>query len=905
MNSFKATGFYISNCSAPINGGAFSLTGNIRSLYLQQVELKNNAVQLLGGSLFLGGSFQTVIIEGGSIAFNSAGYGSGLYLIGNRDGNLEIRNVTFDSNAADNRGAGIYSKNLNSILILDCNFTNNRALVSGGASHFEGSFNNFTMENVQVVGNQSPQGGGLDFENSQTASMNINNCLMSSNTASNLGGGAMYVQGSFNISMRKNTFDGNQSPQGGAILLSASSSNSSLFMESNNFKSNQASVFYGGAVHINGKISYIEIYDSSMSNNYGESSAGALSLQVTCDYVQLNNCTFTYNQANLQGGAISLQLRSKINRMDIINCTMRENTASSGAAIYLPSNVDDLTISGSKFYRNLGDEGGAIQFDRALNLTVLNSSFGYNLANLNGGAWKLSTLSSFNGQVNGCTFEGNRAGNGGALYINAEGTKRSTYSSQLRIGNSSFDSNVGSTSGGSILLNLVEADIIESSFRNNTSPLGSSVLLKGGTLHLFNGSMEERSLYLALGANLTVEGDGNLSFLYCDGGKMAKMDEERNVYCENIIIPSSSNNININNNIIYNNSPLSTSAIVGIAVGGSIFVLLIIIVFVLMMVRIRRQRILRRRNNFSLIDFSKVNLGDAKNSILDFDDFRNMVEVGSGAFGVVFRADWRELKIAVKQIKNENVTSQQVTEFLREVSVIRGLRSHPNVVLFLGITFPPQNLSLVTEFCEMGSLYDYLRTNQISLDKKMEFIYGISKGMLHLHLEKIIHRDLACRNILLSKHLEPKVSDFGLSRESQTVETGAVTSTAVGPLKWMAPESITRREYSSKSDVWAFGVCIWEIIYVQDPFPEMTPLEAALSVTNGNRLKISEGCPNTLEKLMKDCWETMPDNRPDFNRISSILGSGEIELPYSPPKQRQSEIYSPVNIPKDDHTELS
>lgn len=170
----------------------------------------------------------------------------------------------------------------------------------------------------------------------------------------------------------------------------------------------------------------------------------------------------------------------------------------------------------------------------------------------------------------------------------------------------------------------------------------------------------------------------------------------------------------------------------------------------------------------------------------------------------------------------------------------------------IGVTFPPQPLSLITEFAEGGGLLEYLRNSQgVDLGQKKKFISGIALGMNHLSLEKIVHRDLAVRNILLTKHLEPKVSDFGLSRENTPEDGAAVTQSNIGPLKWMSPEAVMSRSYSTKSDVYAFGIVIWEILTVEEPYAEMGPMEAALQVVNnGLRPPIPEGTDPLLVSLM-------------------------------------------------------
>ncbi|PRP75712.1 Tyrosine kinase specific for activated (GTP-bound) p21cdc42Hs (ISS) [Planoprotostelium fungivorum] len=236
----------------------------------------------------------------------------------------------------------------------------------------------------------------------------------------------------------------------------------------------------------------------------------------------------------------------------------------------------------------------------------------------------------------------------------------------------------------------------------------------------------------------------------------------------------------------------------------------------------------------------------------------------------------------VKQILSDSVSAIQLKDFLGEVAILQGVRSHPNVVTFMGLTFPPQPLSLVTEFCHGGGLDSYLTKNEIPLESLKPIMRGIALGMNHLHSEGIIHRDLAARNILLTQHLEPKVSDFGMSRRAE--EGVGMTQTAIGPVRWMAPEAITSRVYSTKSDVYSFGVLIWEMVSGGKlPYEEMDTVEAAVAVvTNGLRPSIPDDMRDRdLVQLMSLCWTTQPEGRPEFrvilNRYLSATSSAWVE----------------------------
>jgi len=240
-------------------------------------------------------------------------------------------------------------------------------------------------------------------------------------------------------------------------------------------------------------------------------------------------------------------------------------------------------------------------------------------------------------------------------------------------------------------------------------------------------------------------------------------------------------------------------------------------------------------------------------------------QIGKGAFGIVYLGKWRSSKVAVKKIIDENAKSLE--EFEAEGQIMTRLRPHKNVVLFLGVCIDP--MCLVTEFVEKGSLSVYILSDaEIPMNLSVKWIKGIAAGMLHLHSEKLIHRDLAARNVLLAQDYTPKIADFGLSRENKNESSSNTTKSDSGPLKWMAPESINSRVYSRETDVWAYGVLMFEILNRSEPYPGLDPVQAASRVVfQGLIPDIPQDAPQQVQEIMKQCFTTAPSGRPNFEVI--------------------------------------
>eukprot|EP01117_Protostelium_nocturnum_P005639 TRINITY_DN2038_c0_g1_i1.p1 TRINITY_DN2038_c0_g1~~TRINITY_DN2038_c0_g1_i1.p1 ORF type:complete len:1760 (-),score=518.87 TRINITY_DN2038_c0_g1_i1:119-5398(-) len=890
LREFVLSSFSLNNCSAPIQGGGISITGNVENFRGDSVFFHRNTAILYGGSMFVSGKVDYLTLEGGIIDSNDAVYGGSFYLADSST-KISIGGLQFSNNSAGNRGGSIFARGIASFHAERSNFTLNTAMVSGGAVHLEGVLESVTITNSSISYNSALQGGAFNLEGGSDKFFVIGSDIFA-NRATSVTGEAFSLNGRFNQTSFINcNLESNRSPHGGAIFIQFDSSSNYLTVDNSSFVDNTATALYGGALSSVGDCENLNIYGSKFINNTAPILGGAIALSGKIENLTLVNSHLLQNQVNGQGGAISVQQSGHVQLFTVESSELSGNSGSTGSATSALDNVDKLVVKLSRFEDNRADdEGAAISIKNPEEVSVYSSLFFENRAGSNGGAIVMQGQSNSRVYVNDSSFILNTAKNGAGIYIKGEADKKRAEGPLVSIFASVFSLNEALESGGGMFMDTNEAIISSSNITDNRASVGSGVQFLNGTVTLdsFN-TISNGSFYLSDESSLRVDNNSTLlSFLSCNAGKIPQLDVSLSVSCQNFTeVPTSLTTIDrsTGDNVVVIKEQTSQSIlpiIIGVSVGGGVLILVIVLILVLFL-RARRERRLRRRNAFSMIDFSKINLGEAKNSVVDYDEFKNPTEIGSGAFGVVYVAEWRELKVAIKQIKSENVTSDQLNEFLREVGILKGLRAHPNVIMFLGITFPPQPLSLITEFAEKGGLYDYLRRHTVSDEMKMSFIHGIAKGMLHLHLEKVIHRDMAARNVLLNRFLEPKVSDFGLSRETQSIESGATTATTVGPLKWMSPEAILKREYSNKSDVWSFGVVIWEILTVSDPFPECSAVEAAILVSHQRQhLPIPTNAPPKLAQLMSDCWKFLPEERPDFSQICATLDPSSHRISLAP-----------------------
>ncbi|XP_047139612.1 tyrosine-protein kinase CSK isoform X1 [Hydra vulgaris] len=240
--------------------------------------------------------------------------------------------------------------------------------------------------------------------------------------------------------------------------------------------------------------------------------------------------------------------------------------------------------------------------------------------------------------------------------------------------------------------------------------------------------------------------------------------------------------------------------------------------------------------------------------------------IGKGEFGDVYKGVWAKKTVAIKKLRDDSKTAQSL---LAEASVMTTLQ-HKNLVVLVAISFQGDSILILTEYCEKGVLVEYLRTRGravITLEEQKGFAIDVCNGMRYLEEKNIIHRDLAARNVLLSDELCAKVSDFGLAKDvEQELASGKF------PVKWTAPEAIEQKIFSTKSDVWSFGILLWEIFsFGRNPYPRV-PLDELLTKIKSNyRMECPEKCPPFVYQLMLKCWDADPSRRPSFKQLHNEL----------------------------------
>ena len=251
---------------------------------------------------------------------------------------------------------------------------------------------------------------------------------------------------------------------------------------------------------------------------------------------------------------------------------------------------------------------------------------------------------------------------------------------------------------------------------------------------------------------------------------------------------------------------------------------------------------------------------------IDRRQIRLVRRLGAGQFGEVWEGTWNNTtSVAVKTLKPGTMSA---IEFLQEASLMKKLR-HQKLIQLYAVCTREEPIYIVTELMKHGSLLEYLRGEgrSLKLPQLIDMSAQVASGMAYLEEQNYIHRDLAARNILVGEHMICKVADFGLARiideDIYEAHTGAKF-----PIKWTAPEAALYNRFTIKSDVWSFGIVIYEIItYGRFPYPGMTNAQVLEALQQGYRMPRPMGCPDKLYDVMLDCWKEEAANRPTFETL--------------------------------------
>lgn len=257
---------------------------------------------------------------------------------------------------------------------------------------------------------------------------------------------------------------------------------------------------------------------------------------------------------------------------------------------------------------------------------------------------------------------------------------------------------------------------------------------------------------------------------------------------------------------------------------------------------------------------------------IDPQELMLLEELGSGQFGVVRRGKWRgSIDVAVKMMKEGTMSED---DFIEEAKVMTKLQ-HQNLVQLYGVCSKHRPIYIVTEYMRHGSLLNYLRRHESTLGGNvgllLDMCIQVCKGMAYLERHNYIHRDLAARNCLVGSENVVKVADFGLARyvlDDQYTSSGGTKF----PIKWAPPEVLNYTRFSSKSDVWAYGVLMWEVFTCgKMPYGRLKNTEVVDRVQRGIILERPKACFKEVYEVMRKCWCHCPEDRPSFRILKDQL----------------------------------
>uniref|UniRef100_A0A673CB47 Fibroblast growth factor receptor n=1 Tax=Sphaeramia orbicularis TaxID=375764 RepID=A0A673CB47_9TELE len=271
--------------------------------------------------------------------------------------------------------------------------------------------------------------------------------------------------------------------------------------------------------------------------------------------------------------------------------------------------------------------------------------------------------------------------------------------------------------------------------------------------------------------------------------------------------------------------------------------------------------------------------------------------LGEGCFGQVVMGEALGLdkekpncvtKVAVKMLKSD-ATEKDLSDLISEMEMMKIIGKHKNIINLLGACTQDGPLYVIVEYASKGNLREYLRARRppgmeycynpdqvpvenMSIKDLVSCAYQVARGMEYLASKKCIHRDLAARNVLVTEDNVMKIADFGLARDIHHIDYYKKTTNGRLPVKWMAPEALFDRIYTHQSDVWSFGVLLWEIFTLGgSPYPGVPVEELFKLLKEGHRMDKPSTCTHELYLMMRDCWHAVPSQRPTFKQLVEDL----------------------------------
>lgn len=275
------------------------------------------------------------------------------------------------------------------------------------------------------------------------------------------------------------------------------------------------------------------------------------------------------------------------------------------------------------------------------------------------------------------------------------------------------------------------------------------------------------------------------------------------------------------------------------------------------------------------------------------ENLKFLEPLGQGAFGKVVKAEAKGIEkngstntVAVKMLK-EGHTDQEMADLISEMEVMKIIGKHVNIINLLGCCTQNGPLLVIVEYAANGNLKDFLRARRaasgyevpigqqpknLTYKELIGFAYQVARGMEHLASKKCIHRDLAARNVLVMEDKVVKIADFGLARDIHHSDYYKKKKSGLLPIKWMALEALYHQVYTTKSDVWSFGVLMWEIMTLGgSPYPSIPSQQLYQLLKSGHRMEKPQNCSLEMYLMMRECWEEDPDKRPTFTSLVENL----------------------------------